>query len=896
MSALAGKEIPHGEAARRLVLAGIKPIGDLMKASLGPKGRDAVIDTGFGPREVTRAAPAAAKEILLRQGNQLMRAAISATSDAAGDGTATAAVLAQAIYSDGSELITRGHDALELRRGIESAVGAVVAHVTGAARPVTGALDLARVATSSARGERRLGEVVARALDLAGERGVLRIEDAADGETTLAVLSDGVLVIRPGSLREVGPKERRALIDSAIRSSRAAVEDGFVAGGGVALLRAQAALDRLDLGGDQRLGVQIVRRALEEPLRQIATNAGADGARVAAHVQREHGVFGYDAMTGRYGDLVDLGIIDPTKTVRSALEHAAAAACALLGSGAWQLTPTQPVQRAPAAPAPLAAAAPLSSRPPSPTERPEKPDSEPPPTIRKRRSTRPPRGGPGAQARAEEAEAPSITRYPSIRRDGEVHAGAPLVLNIDLHGSLEHRSAVESSRVKGLPEGWTALSIQVRVAGSRVVFAPGCDHGFVVVRRDRASAPCTVVCTVAPDATEVEIIATFFYNGRYCGEARRAFPVAGRGAATTSPLAGLQQYPGRVVVVEPWVPPPDMTVRIFRCKHDPPGLFGWHIELPNPEQIDALPVERTGEKLSSSAPERWALGLLERLDDDALGSPRVRLDGVGDALYDATPACFQEAYRALEAHHGGGFSIQLICDDPFVPWELMRPRREDGTALPPLFLRHPVARWVPGRPRRALIERGEAVTVVPAYARGALGELPAAAQAQAAVFARELGARPVGARKREVSSLLENRVEGRISFLYVAARRAAGGDLLHLEDEDLAPSDVRRPETMLGRRAGTFVLLSACGAGVPGGWPGAFIEREFGGCLASISGAWEQEAERFVEGFVERVFRRRVPVGKALCELRNALPSPAALAYVYYGDVMARFEGAPRPG
>ncbi|MGK3962711.1 TCP-1/cpn60 chaperonin family protein [Sorangium sp. So ce118] len=749
----------------------------------------------------------------------------------------------------------------------------------------------------------------------------------------LARLAHGIARVHVGPGVDAEAPERRQLAERALRAARAAIASGVVAGGGVALLRARAALDRLGATGDHALGVDIVRRALEAPLRRIAENAGEDGARIVREVERGGGAFGYDATTRRFADLHALGILDPASVVCSALENAfRAVELPTLLPIAAAMADSRPSSD-PGASAPGRSASDDDGDRPggldddddtvfaSPEPRPRSVEKQPLPLSF--------RGSPPASSRVPERwsrrsathiphleraepesllvedEGTSITRHPSIQPDGMLRAGAPVVLTIDLLRAADQETSTDGVRIKGLPRDWTALPVRVHVDASHVTFDAGCDQGIVVVRRNAGSRPCTVMGVVAPGAREIEVLATFFHDGRYVGEARRILAVeAGISGEPpqASPAARPDDAPCGVVVIDPWVPAPDMTVRIFHRSRDPKGLFGWYIEVPSPAQIAGLPADRLGEMQIEGDPERWALKLFERFANDAQGVHTARLEGMGEALYKAAPACFHEAYRALHAHHGGRFSIQFVCDDPFIPWEFMRPLRADGTALPLLLMNHPVARWIPGRPRRSTIDRGEVVTIVPTYRHRELEALPAAALDQASIFTRRLAARPVAARKDDVLALLEDQEGARVALLYFAGHGEVDDDLddalLHLDDDDLEPYEVRRAETMLGRHAGTFVFLNACrvgrqgrALGSPGSWPGAFLDRDFGGYLAPISRVWERDAARFAEEFIDRCFHRKMTIGEALWELRKNLSSPAALAYVYYGDVMTRFAG-----
>ncbi len=514
---MAAKEIVYQETARNLILAGVNTLADAVKVTLGPKGRNVVIEKSFGSPTVTKDGVTVAKEIEVENkfenlGAQLVKEVASKTSDVAGDGTTTATVLAQAIYREGSKLVAAGHAPLELKRGIDKAVEALVAQLRKDAKSTKDANEIAQVGTVSANGDTTIGKLLSDALEKVGKDGVITVEEAKTAETSLEVvegqqfdrgylspyfvtdperlevsfedayilisekkianlkdllpvleviarqqkpllviaedvegealatlvvnklrgtfsaaavkapgfgdrrkellkdiailtggqviaeelglklenvtISDlgqarhikidkdnttivdgagdkskikarqqeirqqienttsdydreklqerlaklvgGVAVIKVGAPTETELKEKKARVEDALHATRAAVEEGIVPGGGVALLRAQKALDALELPDEQLAGVRIIRRAIEEPLRQIVANAGGEGSIVVQKVREGSGNFGYNAATGEYGDLVEQGVIDPVKVVRSALQNAASVAGLLL--------------------------------------------------------------------------------------------------------------------------------------------------------------------------------------------------------------------------------------------------------------------------------------------------------------------------------------------------------------------------------------------------------------------------------------------------------------------------------------------------------------------------------------------------------------------------------------
>ncbi|KWE60328.1 molecular chaperone GroEL [Burkholderia ubonensis] len=519
---MAAKEIIFSDVARAKLTEGVNILANAVKVTLGPKGRNVVLERSFGAPVVTKDGVSVAKEIELADklqniGAQLVKEVASRTSDAAGDGTTTATVLAQAIVREGQKYVAAGLNPLDLKRGIDKAVAAAVDELKKISKPTTTSKEIAQVATISANGEESIGQRIAEAIDRVGKEGVITVEDGksladeldvveglqfdrgylspyfinnpdkqiaeienpyillhdkkisnirellpvleqvaksgrplliiaedVEGEAlatlvvnnirgilkTVAVkapgfgdrrkallediailtggqviaeetgltlekatlaelgqakrievgkenttvidgageavsiearvkqirvrideatsdydreklqervakLAGGVAVIKVGGATEIEVKEKKDRVDDALHATRAAVEEGVVPGGGVALIRVKQAIRELTgANADQHAGIKIVLRALEEPLRQIVTNAGEEASVVVAKVAEGSGNFGYNAQTGEYGDLVESGVLDPTKVTRTALQNAASVAGLLLTTDA----------------------------------------------------------------------------------------------------------------------------------------------------------------------------------------------------------------------------------------------------------------------------------------------------------------------------------------------------------------------------------------------------------------------------------------------------------------------------------------------------------------------------------------------------------------------------------
>src|SRR5213594_556232 len=514
------KQIVHGEESRQAILRGVNLLADAVKVTLGPKGRNVVIEKKFGSPTITKDGVTVAKEIELKDslenmGAQMVREVASKTSDVAGDGTTTATVLAQAIYREGVKAVTAGSNPMDVKRGIDRAVEAVVEKIKKISKPVAGKA-IAQVGTISANNDENIGEIIAKAMEKVGKDGVITVEEAKSMETSLevvegmqfdrgylspyfitdpermecviedayilihekkissmkdllpvleqiaklgkplliiaedvegealatlvvnklrgtlhtaavkapgfgdrrkAMLEDiailtggrcisedlgiklenvkledlgrakkividkenttivegrgktsdiegrvnqirkqvedttsdydreklqerlaklvgGVAVIKVGAATESEMKEKKARVEDAMHATKAAVEEGIVPGGGVALLRGISVLDKLkEKVEDVQIGINIVKRALEEPIRQIANNAGHEGS-VVVNAVKEFGdadeAKGFDAQKERYVNMFEAGIIDPTKVVRCALQNAASIAALML--------------------------------------------------------------------------------------------------------------------------------------------------------------------------------------------------------------------------------------------------------------------------------------------------------------------------------------------------------------------------------------------------------------------------------------------------------------------------------------------------------------------------------------------------------------------------------------
>ncbi|MBN2711861.1 MAG: chaperonin GroEL [Planctomycetes bacterium] len=516
---MAGKQLMFSDDARQRILSGVQKLAKAVKSTMGPTGHNVVFEKGFGGPGITKDGVTVAKEITLEDkfenmGAQMIKEVASKTSDISGDGTTTASVLAESIYSVGLKNITAGADPMAVRRGVELAVAAAVEELDAMAKPCRKAADIASVASISANNDAEIGKIISEAMDKVGTDGVIQVEEAKTMETTmdlvegmqfdkgylspyfinntdnmtcvledcyilihekkisnlreflpvlekvatsgkpfliiaedvdnealaalvvnrlrgtlnvcavkapgfgerrkamlediailtggvsvtddlgiklesleldqlgqaktvtvdkdnttivngagktsevkaridqirnridattsdydreklserLAKLSGGVAIINVGAATEEEMKEKKARVEDSLHAARAAAEEGIVPGGGVALLRCTPAVDkvRAKAKGDEKIGVEIVLKALRAPIMTIAENCGLDGSVIAAEVEELKGSNGYNALTGEYTDLIKDGVLDPKKVTRSALQNAASIATLLL--------------------------------------------------------------------------------------------------------------------------------------------------------------------------------------------------------------------------------------------------------------------------------------------------------------------------------------------------------------------------------------------------------------------------------------------------------------------------------------------------------------------------------------------------------------------------------------
>ena len=324
------KQILFNEEARRSLERGVDALADAVKVTLGPKGRNVVLDKKFGAPTITNDGVTIARDIELEDpfenmGAQLVKEVATKTNDVAGDGTTTATLLAQAMIHEGMKNVAAGATVIseEMGRKLDS----TTMEDLGSA----GQVRVSKELTTIVDGGGKKAEIKARVEQIKAQIPDTTSQfDKEKLQERLAKLAGGVAVIKVGAATEVELKDKKLRLEDALNATRAAVEEGIVPGGGTALLEAQTVLDKIKAVGDEKTGVMIVRRAIEEPVRQIAINSGLEGAVIVDKVKHSKKGVGFDALNEKYVDMIEAGIVDPTKVTRSALQNAASIAAMVL--------------------------------------------------------------------------------------------------------------------------------------------------------------------------------------------------------------------------------------------------------------------------------------------------------------------------------------------------------------------------------------------------------------------------------------------------------------------------------------------------------------------------------------------------------------------------------------
>ena len=505
-------------------------------------------------------------------------------------------------------------------------------------------------------------------------------------------------------------------------------------------------------------------------------------------------------------------------------------------------------------------------------------------------------------------EGTDVVRYPSIEAHRTPQAGQWFSIAVDL---LRKRTDLETVgkevRITSLPQDWGEIPIRVELMSTDLECSPG--HGTIFVRRNAPSLPCTFTCKLTEGVAErgsIEVIATFTYKERFCGLARKTIrtspeerPAPATAAAADAGRASEPTTRGKVFI-EMAVESPDLTVKIFHPEGTAQGCYAW--SLTPRERFEGLPGRLDGSTLLDSTAEAYARALFGRLADLTPGDHMPEFKGVGETLWERAPACFRETYWAMRDHHGPHFSIQFVSDDPYIPWELMRPTRPGDTANL-LIVDHPVARWIAhydGEMRNRL-PIGRIVTIAPEY-RSAANQLPEAQEEAKHLMSGFRALRVAGSKDAVRAFLLKGLADEPVGLVHFAGHGVYGStfaDASHivLEDGNLSVNEVGSSDVKLGEKDRPLVIFNACevGAvgsvlGMVGGWAEAFTRRKFGGFFAPLWPVADEDAATVISELVDAVWSKSQPVGESLRAIRerHGGRSPTFLSYLYYGDVTAK--------
>jgi hypothetical protein len=488
-------------------------------------------------------------------------------------------------------------------------------------------------------------------------------------------------------------------------------------------------------------------------------------------------------------------------------------------------------------------------------------------------------------------------RYPSIEVSPRIEAGLDILITIDLaRENIDHTQGGPTT-ISPQPSDWSSLELSV-VLSCREIEFKGEGRGCVTIRRNDSSIPAQIWGQVRQGAaagSAIVILAHFFYGTRFCGYGLRQFPVVG---VSVTPLAF--ELPPHSVVVELAAQCPDITVNIHKYKSNPNVLI-W--QLVPAHRFDGLPPCLDGEIDLQVDQSSVALKLLCEFAQLKPGQHRERIEGFGGRLWNLAPQMFRDAYWALCDHYRRALTIQFICDEPHLPWELMRPVRNDESEIhPPLALKHSVARWIArwNGHMRNLLPGGHIFTIAPKYPNVSR-RLPRA-QTEADTLIERFGAQRVDGTRKAVTNLLEEmRPAKPVAILHFAghgdfAVGQAGASHIKLEDGVLSADEIVRPEVNLGKACRTLVFFNACEAGATGcvlgevgGWADAFLSRQFGGFIAPLWSVDDEDASLVAAELLDGILVYHKPIGEVMRDVRvkHGEESPTFYSYLYYGDVMA---------
>lgn len=522
--------------------------------------------------------------------------------------------------------------------------------------------------------------------------------------------------------------------------------------------------------------------------------------------------------------------------------------------------------------------------------------------TRKVRAKRPAEVIPASKAiAAEHDEGTSPMRFPSIQLDGPVQAGQPISISVDLllEDIDRDTQAPGGVRIENLAADWQEIEVLVELQCAAIRFDS--PVASVTVKRNAPSIPARFRGTVAADAGRdpFDTFAVFSHGGRVCGLARR------RLSPTSGPSEQRPATPAEPgVVVDRQAEAPALTVKILRLKESAPGQLTWTLSVAPGLAIPRMPGKLFDTIDLGRHTRDYAEQLLARCAEMLPGEHVDKFRGIGEDLWKRAPNCFHLAYWAMRDALGPEFPIQLVTNDPFVPWELMRPYRDDESeSAEILALAHPIARWIADfeGSLHQPIPHGRIVTIAPKYSRKS-DELKRA-QDEAKLLTKRFHAQPIEGKYAAVSRLLREGLKPEVvSVLHFAGHgefraELAGASNIKLEDQSLSADQVGTQETRLGVTDGPLVVFNACevgaaGAalGAAGGWAETLSRRGFRGFIAPLWAVEDDGASVVVEDLFKAIIERHERIGVAMRDIRkhHGPNSPTFFAYLYYGDVMAR--------
>ncbi len=532
-------------------------------------------------------------------------------------------------------------------------------------------------------------------------------------------------------------------------------------------------------------------------------------------------------------------------------------------------------------------------------------------------------------------ESTVVTRYPSIDMTGQLRPGGEVLVTVDL--ALVRDLLTQTTGINlNLPKDWAEVAIQASLIAPLLKLSAA--DGAIVIRNGEASLPWKLKTTVAADlagADRVSIRVSFAYNGRNIGSARRAFLLEGVAAqataAVTVPVPPKEMATDFAAPVVPRelpreapiattagtfslntsVAPPKMTLEIYSLGA---GQMMWHIRVPDEvlELCTNLPPNLRGTVNLQDGnnpvkdPPAYVNALFKAAGSLAAPGHKTFFKGLGERLFESTPRCFQDAYWELIRVYGLGFPIQIMSNDPYIPWELMRPY--DATH-PPYYLGvgHPVARWFMDYEgdRHVKIPRGRVATTAPDYKkRPPMRILPAAQRESQAILSKLPGvAIAVRADTSSFVTMFEDPGKQDIALIHYAGHGSCNSDqtdmaFLVLENGDVFALSLRNHDIALGANRHSVVFLNACqvgqsglNLGVIGGFADALMSRHFGGLVAPLWSVYDDPAAACSTTFIEDVLLHGSTFAEALRKIRDQFgdSSPTFLSYLYYGDVMAAY-------